>query len=227
MQTKAIIAAAVLAAIGLPATAATIIVTPILGTEAGAYQACSTVAGGVTNKLCANGNPIGSDFGTTTNFTAALAVETGGLWLQFARDDGLDEFTMRNGVTHFYSFTPGAGFEIRMLGFDERRRSATGGLVPTYDLVDLASNSSIWSRSAGSFSGSRAVDVSSSWSASGLRFSFSNEGGGSLGLRNLSFEIREASTFPAVPEPASWAMLLFGFGLTGAIARRRQRSVAA
>ena len=31
---------------------------------------------------------------------------------------------------------------------------------------------------------------------------------------------------PAVPEPASWAMLIAGFGLTGAMMRRR-RAVAA
>ncbi len=30
-----------------------------------------------------------------------------------------------------------------------------------------------------------------------------------------------------VPEPAAWAMLVIGFGLTGAAARRRQRSIAA
>jgi hypothetical protein len=32
---------------------------------------------------------------------------------------------------------------------------------------------------------------------------------------------------PAVPEPASWAMLIAGFGLVGAAARRRRRLVAA
>jgi len=31
----------------------------------------------------------------------------------------------------------------------------------------------------------------------------------------------------AVPEPASWAMLIMGFGLVGAAARRRKAAVAA
>jgi hypothetical protein len=35
------------------------------------------------------------------------------------------------------------------------------------------------------------------------------------------------SAINAVPEPASWAMLISGFGLVGAIARRRQTAVAA
>jgi hypothetical protein len=29
-----------------------------------------------------------------------------------------------------------------------------------------------------------------------------------------------------VPEPASWAMLIAGFGLVGAVARRRQQGLA-
>lgn len=35
------------------------------------------------------------------------------------------------------------------------------------------------------------------------------------------------SGMPAVPEPASWAMLVAGFGLVGAVTRRRNRIVAA
>jgi hypothetical protein len=38
---------------------------------------------------------------------------------------------------------------------------------------------------------------------------------------------RGALTVGAVPEPASWAMLIAGFGLVGAAARRRRRAVAA
>ena len=34
-------------------------------------------------------------------------------------------------------------------------------------------------------------------------------------------------TPPGVPEPASWAMLIAGFGLTGAAMRRRRLAVAA
>ncbi len=30
---------------------------------------------------------------------------------------------------------------------------------------------------------------------------------------------------PGLPEPSSWAMLLTGFGLTGALARRRRRRI--
>jgi hypothetical protein len=38
---------------------------------------------------------------------------------------------------------------------------------------------------------------------------------------------RGVMTIGAVPEPASWAMLIAGFGLVGAVARRRRITVAA
>jgi hypothetical protein len=34
-------------------------------------------------------------------------------------------------------------------------------------------------------------------------------------------------TVPAIPEPATWAMMLLGFGATGLMIRRRRRPVLA
>jgi hypothetical protein len=50
------------------------------------------------------------------------------------------------------------------------------------------------------------------------------EGGGSISRVFFSYELGNLT--PGVPEPASWAMLIAGFGLTGA-AMRRRRAVAA
>jgi hypothetical protein len=54
------------------------------------------------------------------------------------------------------------------------------------------------------------------------RFTFISTNGGTLntGLDNISITT-------GVPEPASWAMLIAGFGLVGAVARRRQRTAVA
>lgn len=57
-----------------------------------------------------------------------------------------------------------------------------------------------------------------------------NNGGSFFGDSTvMSFTMTPASYQPptAVPEPASWAMLIAGFGLTGAAMRRRRRMVAA
>ena len=42
-----------------------------------------------------------------------------------------------------------------------------------------------------------------------------------------AFDANSWSIAAAVPEPASWAMMIAGFGLTGAALRRRRIAVAA
>jgi PEP-CTERM motif len=49
-------------------------------------------------------------------------------------------------------------------------------------------------------------------------------GGGNIGIADLA---QGEGTFGAVPEPASWALLIAGFGLVGAMARRRRLALAA
>lgn len=232
MRILTITAATLLAATALPAAAATsIVIQPLASTDPSAVPACTGTAGGLVDRLCNNTNFIGRDFGTTTSLASLFSVETDGAWLRFGTLAGSGELVNSNDVTTFLTLTPDAGFEVRMVGFTERRRTATGGLIPTYDLVDLGSGDVIWNRATGSFSGSRDVVVNSSWASDGLRFSWSNEGSGSLGVRALAFELRAVGSgeppVTAIPEPASWAMLLAGFGMTGLIARRRGRSVAA
>lgn len=51
------------------------------------------------------------------------------------------------------------------------------------------------------------------------------EGGGSISRVEFSYELGRLTA--GVPEPASWAMLIAGFGLTGAAMRRRRVAVAA
>jgi len=58
--------------------------------------------------------------------------------------------------------------------------------------------------------------------AGGVRFCNSREGTCAL-FETVAFS---ASSVDAVPEPATWAMLLAGFGLSGAVLRRRRTAVA-
>ncbi len=77
--------------------------------------------------------------------------------------------------------------------------------------------------------GSLAVDgqfgfASYSFGGSGVKkLVFSNGSGGNY---NWIFGVGQL-TYGAVPEPASWAMLIAGFGLVGAVARRKRAVVAA
>ncbi|KPF71745.1 hypothetical protein IP88_10520 [alpha proteobacterium AAP81b] len=50
--------------------------------------------------------------------------------------------------------------------------------------------------------------------------------GDAWGIDDVAFTYNLPST-PGVPEPASWALLITGFALTGATARRRRRGLAA
>lgn len=60
-------------------------------------------------------------------------------------------------------------------------------------------------------------------SADGLIFQFGPDGYNG-GIQNLTFSFE--SGIAPVPEPASWAMLIAGFGLTGTVMRRRRAILA-
>jgi hypothetical protein len=43
----------------------------------------------------------------------------------------------------------------------------------------------------------------------------------------LRYATLDTGTLPVIPEPHTWAMLIAGFGLVGAVMRRRRLAVAA
>ncbi len=68
-----------------------------------------------------------------------------------------------------------------------------------------------------------ATDDSSSREWAGVHFSFDDEIGLSTGYRLGAYAVNSA-IFGAVPEPATWAMMLVGFGMMGASMRYRRRN---
>lgn len=69
-------------------------------------------------------------------------------------------------------------------------------------------------------------DIAVSGTGRYVRFALLNNYGDDsfIGLSEVQFYGTPAAT--AVPEPASWALLILGFGATGAIARRKRRNAA-
>ena len=57
-----------------------------------------------------------------------------------------------------------------------------------------------------------------------LTFAFRNDNG-AFGLDDISLTSNAAPPPPPLPEPAVWALLVTGFGLTGLVTRRRSRIV--
>jgi hypothetical protein len=69
------------------------------------------------------------------------------------------------------------------------------------------------------------LDAANSRLWGGIHFRFDNEIGLATGQTIAGWTLAQ-DAFNAVPEPASWAMMIAGFGLVGAGARRRRVAVA-
>lgn len=98
---------------------------------------------------------------------------------------------------------------------------AAGTLISTFSGTQLNNGVVPNFPGSGDPSGSRFVTFNGTNGTllSGIRFS--NTGG------NRAFEFDNVSFTTAVPEPATWMMMLVGFGMVGAAARYRRRTTAA
>ena len=78
------------------------------------------------------------------------------------------------------------------------------------------------------FSGNTSLGISGD-ASNGYAFGnvFANSGYDSFGGFDYTFRTYASDATGAVPEPASWAMMIAGFGLAGAAMRRRRSLVAA
>ena len=215
MRITTILATVAIAAIALPASAASLLTT------AGGYTGPTLVIPNVGYVFTAG--PAAFAGGITYSSTSSFSVYGfGGYGLDangyssitpiIGTNDGTSTITLTfaTAVSMFgggfnYAINSGGGLygsNPTIAAYD-----ASNVLIASYDLFTLAPISTPF-----------AVDA----------FAFRGIDGGGTMIKSFtitgSYIIMAGS---AVPEPASWAMLIAGFGLTGAAMRRRRTGVAA
>lgn len=107
-------------------------------------------------------------------------------------------------VTFDLSVNPDGGNDLKTLIM-----SATGGVPATYTYLRTAANTTanmLWSVQTYDFTATGAMQM--------VQFRSQELNASGMTLDNVSISL--------VPEPAAWALLIAGFGLTGAALRRRK-----
>jgi hypothetical protein len=131
-----------------------------------------------------------------------IGVDSGG---------GYAQITFASEQTQFYgywNYAPGFGDNATLSTLD-----ASNNVLQSFDLTVLAPISTPGGFNAFQFRGIDGTDK-----FSGIRF-----GGNYILLAATA----DGGAVGGVPEPASWAMLIAGFGLVGAAARRRRVALTA
>ncbi len=229
MKTLILAASAALAAFTIPATAHASITT---------LDFAGSICGVAGDQNCGNGSRIGQNYGDSANVDVSYASYT---IADDLAEDHLKHWTSSYGdltnvvwggsnATNYYAaitFTPLAGYELRLLDFDTgcyvNRASCR---TMTYSVLENGTSVLSGSGISTLYPGHASVALASGWSSDGYTLRWGPDSY-DVGLDNIRFEWREISNNAGVPEPASWAMLIAGFGLVGAASRRRRGAAAA
>jgi len=156
------------------------------------------------------------------NAFGAGPADTGNQWLVLGQAGTANEFTIQQTVN---GLTAGGSYTISWAAASELGCCAMGqlsflaGSASSGSLFAAPNSGSYWTQ-WGHYSLNFVANASS------VTFQFKdvmpNSSGYDLGLDSVSLV-----GGGAVPEPASWAMMIVGFGLVGVTARRRSVTVAA
>ncbi len=181
----------------------------------------------------------GQDLGTIGMLTpgtysfASSAQLTGNLTLDFAGHPDMP-FVFLIGST----LTTASGSNVAVLGGSGRSgiywlvgSSATLGTTTSF-AGNIIAQASVTLNSAAQILCGRAIALAGAVTLDGNSVSNSCSGAGALGsgrsdFGSAGFSAGGSDVTAALPEPASWALLLAGFGGIGAVLRRRRGAVAA
>lgn len=190
--------------------------------------ACTGVDGGAVDRACTtNGQFIGGDYGSTAELAVGYDRSEGSgsaTSLLFSTGNGGRAYEFPPGdEPSLIFFTPQAGYEVSFGDFTWSKTSATTSARFHFEVVDENDNLLF---SAGNSASTHVVNTA--YFAGPLTFRFTNGGQGSVAIDRVAVNVRAVSSTPTggVPEPASWAMMILGFGAAGSLVRRRRAAAA-
>lgn len=191
--------------------------------------ACTATDGGPATTACTtDGQLIGGNYGSS----AALAVSYDSSEASGSRTSLVYTtdrfFTGNDGQAAPFSsgpadelsriiFTPASGFEVSFVGFTWDKLTATTSADFIFKVFG-PSNQELFSTG----NGAQSYVVNTAYFTGPVTFAFGNGGRGAVAVDDIAVDVRPTAV-DAVPEPASWALMISGFGLTGGILRRRTR----
>ncbi len=193
-------------------------VAAAVGGSAGAMTITSSTNGPDTGP--AGNQHVIDDFNSAAGLSGTYSLVSGSVSGQYAApfQDATQYLAVRAGQTASLAISPA----VKSLSF-------YWGSIDTYNTVTFFSGST----QVGSFNGSQIpaapADGSQGNPVNNRRVNFSFDGAEVSSVQFSSsqnaFELDTVAA--AVPEPATWVMLLAGFGLVGMTARRRSPTVVA
>ena len=190
-----------------------------------------SICGGAGNAPCNDGTQIGQNYGDSAAVDVSyrsITASTGVTFESFLKHWGPNYGNLTSVVwggadgSNYISeikFMPSAGFEVALLGFDAACYLNRVSCQTLNYGITSGVGAAIASGSSALLSGSSsAIAVNSAYFSDGIVLKWGPDGY-DAGLDNIRFDARAITA--AVPEPATWAMMILGFGLIGGAMRRR------
>jgi hypothetical protein len=218
-----VIATAMLASVAAPASA--VVITGLYNTG---VDGSAVAVGGVGSadlhwSLSTGPAYVSGQNGVFPLNGAWLADTATSRWITPSTLAGASLDPVQDGL-YFYQL----GFSLA--GFDPATAQFAGRFAADNSVNEIRLNGNLLAASGGNFNLWTAFAATSGFVAGDnvLTFTVNNLGqtsGNPSGLR-VEFLSSDVTATGTVPEPASWAMMIAGFGLVGAAMRRRARAVA-
>lgn len=199
------------------------------------------ICGPAGNQACFAGSQIGANYGDSASVDVSyrsIFVATGATSEPFLRywnsgygnllgvvhDGGGNSVVYRSEII----FTPLAGFEVALRSVDAGCFANRAECqIFNYNIRSVGGTAIAVGSTPTLFPLHATLAVNSGYFSDGIVLGWTQSN--STGLDNIVFDVRAVAVPPGgIPESASWAMMIAGFGLTGAAMRgRRSRRVVA